>query len=66
LASSKPKAKATCLFCFDGLFQWKALKSPNKHPLSRSFQAAPLQADDQSLVIDLEVDEGLDSISNFF
>jgi hypothetical protein len=31
LALAKPALKAIRLFRFDGFFQWKAEKSPNKH-----------------------------------
>jgi hypothetical protein len=34
LALAKASLKATCLFRFHSLFWWKAVKSPNKHPLS--------------------------------
>jgi hypothetical protein len=32
-ALAKPGMKASPLFQFVGFFQWKAEKSPNKHPL---------------------------------
>jgi hypothetical protein len=38
VALAKPTAQQTRLVLLDSFFQWKARKSPNKHPLSTPYR----------------------------